>query len=740
MNRSGKALGAFVMMTLGMWNSFYSGTAGAQGVSASAADRKSAAAEPDQPAVRSERPGAASDGQSNADLPPVGRSLFDHFTMRRQGGKRVQRVPLPFDALLHELERRVTPDALGQSGVKAVLIPMGRSLQKNAAVGEYFKYPRVVAAVVGETQASPEAPAMLLTDRLYLGYHEKAAVLEVISYNEAAGRFEYQVVKDYRPGGTPRVLYARRTVCLACHQNAAPIFSRPTWDETNANPLLARQLLAQRTHFYGVPVRRGVDVPNAIDNAVNRANLFSIAQALWRDGCAAARCRAHAFELALKYRLSGEERVDSAAQKYRDSLLAPLRGVWATRWPQGLAVADPDIPNRAPFVGTPEILAATPDRDALLRAAEIRPAFDPLVARAPLEWWRPNEAGDIDRFVKVLAAFIASADVAELETALAHDPTAAAAASRVLRLSCDLNAASDRAHLDVRCASAAGLPVVRVDGRLSMRGNRIGGGTFTRMVFEDGRAMRDVAVKPAPIRVGSTARRADLRLLHNGLRPRLSDGRTIERVSLTWDRNAPRGDLDVVLADDFAAVARAIEDIAADTEAGRSDAFSARPFRRDVVMRELLDTLGRQVPAWCCSDASGMSAAAADTDPSARTADISDALQPFYRYCAACHDTPEPSPPGFLHGDAQTVARNFGRCAERILFRLDMWQVPEHERAKTPMPPRRGSASPPPPEALARMRTHAARSIKVRTGREPDAAAYRARQYETLAACRLDAR
>ena len=30
--------------------------------------------------------------------------------------------------------------------------------------------------------------------------------MEVISYNEAAGRFEYQVVKDYRRAARPQVL------------------------------------------------------------------------------------------------------------------------------------------------------------------------------------------------------------------------------------------------------------------------------------------------------------------------------------------------------------------------------------------------------------------------------------------------------------------------------------------------------------------------------------------------------
>ena len=77
---------------------------------------------------------------------------------------------------------------------------------------------------------------LLVKDRLYLGYQERAGLIEVISYNEAAARFEFQLVRDYRPQGKPEAVYASRAVCTACHQNHGPIFSRQQWDETNANP------------------------------------------------------------------------------------------------------------------------------------------------------------------------------------------------------------------------------------------------------------------------------------------------------------------------------------------------------------------------------------------------------------------------------------------------------------------------------------------------------------------------
>ena len=128
---------------------------------------------------------------------------------------------------------------------------------KNMRTGEQSAHPRAVVAADRGPPLRPERSGMLLADRLYLGYQEKAATIEVISYNEAAGRFEFQVVRDYREGGEAKVYYADRPTCVACHRNHAPIFSRPLWDETNANAAIAATLASVRDAFYGIPVARG---------------------------------------------------------------------------------------------------------------------------------------------------------------------------------------------------------------------------------------------------------------------------------------------------------------------------------------------------------------------------------------------------------------------------------------------------------------------------------------------------
>lgn len=308
---------------------------------------------------------------ASIDLPPVGHSRFDELIGDAP-------VPYPFARLVAKINRQMHTDAGGLPPLKVTLIPLGRSLQREAGAPDFFRFPRVVAAADGDNKAG-HAP---LKDRLFLGFHEKGEVVEVISYNDAAGRFEFQVVRDYRAGAKPSVFYARRSLCLACHQNAAPIFARPLWDETPANPAVAGKLKAAGRDFYGVKLS-GTDIAYFIDNASDRANLFSVWLRLWQQGCGMGvegdRCRMQAFTAALEYARFGRLPEEEA--------LPVLARNWNRLWPNGLGIPNPDLPNRDP-------MAALPD-----------PAHDPLRMRPFLEVWRkPDQtafivglAGMLDR-------------------------------------------------------------------------------------------------------------------------------------------------------------------------------------------------------------------------------------------------------------------------------------------------------------------------------------------------------
>ena len=239
------------------------------------------------------------------------------------------RVPFPFSALIDRIQA-----TLGQQeflgGTRVAMIPMGRSLQRSAAAPDFFKYPRIVFAVTGEPAAYERDAVVLLKDRLYLGYVEKTGMLEVISYNEAAGRFEFQLVKDYRPGAQPKVFYANRAICISCHQNHAPIFSRAIWGESNANGTVAALLRAQRRDFDPSP-QANIDFPDDIDKSTIRANTLVTLQRVWQEGCSDARdlsqsrrCRATAFTAVLQVGLSDEQELVQARRAIRVILSPPF--------------------------------------------------------------------------------------------------------------------------------------------------------------------------------------------------------------------------------------------------------------------------------------------------------------------------------------------------------------------------------------------------------------------------------
>jgi mono/diheme cytochrome c family protein len=708
------------------------------------------------------------------NLPPVGRSLFDHLFTRSEGSRKVYDVPFPFSAVLKKLESEVQPASSGASPIKTVLIPLGRSLQRTAAAPQFFAFPRVVVTVDTEPRTSATSAGMLLKDRIYLGYQEKAEVIEVISYNEAAGRFEFQVVKDYRAGGIPKVFYANRTICTACHQNAAPIFPRQVWDETNANRPIAAALLKERRSFYGIEPDRGVDIPYALDNATDRANLFSAYQLLWRDGCEvvatgerAARCRAALFVAALQYRLSGGQQFDASAARMREGVVPIL--TWNAReyWPGGLRLPNPDLPNRDPLVvlaqtgrGVPTTAPAETYRMA--NNVNVPAAFDPLQPRPPIDAWQIRDGATLSRLVAGLAEFITDSDARTLSAQLSSESHRAQVAS-VYESDCEL-ARSPRSatsyRLDFKCSTAsAAARSAKLEGRLYVEGPSRVNGSIDRLVLADTAQApsdsRDLDVRARAIVSRGAQRETTLQLARNGALARRGDGNRVESVQLGWEEGAAsvkengalRGRAVVTVVNDFDPVIAAVERMVGDTIAGKIDAFSGNPFRRAALMPPLLGELRAKPLAWCCVSDTGMPTPVMDVQTTTVNAKAEAdakpvALQPFFRYCATCHQTNERTPPNFLQGSANAVTSNIAHCAERLYVRLSMWQIAPEQRPKTPMPPQyalygfhsspqawRDSAE------LAALRTYVERALQAEKGKAPRPEELLARGYENLRAC-----
>ena len=609
-------------------------------------------------------------GSPGPDLPPQGRSLFDHLTI--SNGEQV--IPYPFEQLVTAIGARLDADSayLGQP-VKQVLIPLGRSLQREAAAPDFFHSPRIVLAVDSEPAADA---GLLLRDRLFIGYLEAADVLEIISYNEQAARFEFQVVRDYRAGGQPQVTYARRVVCMACHQNAAPIFARPLWDETNASREVADRLEHVGSDFHGIPVTGGVDIAYAIDNATDRANAFALTQKLWLEACglgdAADACRRALFIRTLQSALNGGRGFERVSDSYQSALRAVMSRRSLQAWPDGLLISDADIVNRRPLAGlaTP---AGGDDADRLLQQADVDGRSEPLMPRPAAAVWTPEADDLVERAVTGLTQFIAAADLQRIDQRLAQSPTSGTS------LSADCDAVGTPADGNER------IKVVCQGADIELRGliqRDAAGNTLSGRM----RSVRIADTEFGALSVGGSADGAGvlhvtLQYPESPLRPRFANADAL--AGLTLRRHASgngTATIEVQRRHESVLLSDAVE-----RTAGQSGAlFEQRPFLRAALMPALFRELGITTGDWCCADDGSVSPP--------RVAQVTEPpddplLAPFFKVCGACHRSDEPFPPNFLAGSAGQARRTLAHCAERIQYRLGMWDLAPSQRPKSTMPP-----------------------------------------------------
>ncbi len=353
------------------------------------------------------------------DLPPEGtRSLFDHLVAQNDG------LPYPFEKLVELIERQ---DPQGEK-VVAVMLPLGRSLLKAQAD---FQHPRVLVAADYQAPNTEANLGLAPRGQLFLGFVENAAEIEVLSYNEAAGRYEFQLVQDYSEHGQRRIVYARRAVCLTCHQGGTPIFPQRPWNETNGQPELAAQIVAARGNdapYLGVPARQPLAAPERFDELTDLGGFLVTTQRLWIDACggglaapaaapdAASACRRLMLKLALRYAIDPGE-FDAASPDAQR-----LRELQAVSWPAaGIAVPESDIRNRDPLQERRGLrgwwharFAAAPEPGAGAKTNEDLAAFDklpklpveldPLSPRSPK---RVIRAQDLDGVYGVASLFSA---------------------------------------------------------------------------------------------------------------------------------------------------------------------------------------------------------------------------------------------------------------------------------------------------------------------------------------------
>jgi hypothetical protein len=210
--------------------------------------------------------------------------MFDKkFSKIDKNGEAVYDIPFPIGELMKKISNR------NRSDILHTMLPFSRSLQRPKG-NRYdpLLNPRLVFS-------AKQSESTIERAKIFLGYVKQTDQLEVISYNDQAGRFEYQLVKNY--SNNPKVFYVNRGKCLSCHQGQAPIFSVPGWQDTNsgvlgnligaklgvenAASLNGKKVVASKL-FGRMP---STDAVGNFDALVREANEISLNERVWTIGC-----------------------------------------------------------------------------------------------------------------------------------------------------------------------------------------------------------------------------------------------------------------------------------------------------------------------------------------------------------------------------------------------------------------------------------------------------------------------
>ncbi|MDH3220757.1 MAG: hypothetical protein OEO19_14585 [Gammaproteobacteria bacterium] len=589
------------------------------------------------------------------DIAPGGQSLFDQLFLQADGG---YRIPYPFDELIEALDARI--DNEDEPAVLQVFVPIGRSLQREAPAPDYFQFPRRLIALDGEPVTRDNEAGLALRYRLFIAHQPKTRTLEVISYNDGAGRFEFQVVENYAADTEPRVAPANRVMCMSCHQNAAPIFAAIPWSETSFNVAVASRLVETLPDRFNSLVGTVTADAGVIDVLVERANYLSAAQLIWRRGCTTRRCRAAILRAILQYRLSGESNFAEAATGYQRDYLGELTRNWSRFWPRGLALPGSRIADRDPFA-----------------SAAMTIEQDPLFARPPHATWYQVDATLARGIVYRLAGFFTLADIRRIDRHLTRLGDANPSAGYRYRASCHAVQADARS-LVLSCGDHSRAQSLQATLELELRGDQVDSIRITSL-----RVPRDTnLLQPDVASVTLRNGRLELKPANNeaGLSQRLANGDRIGAMVLSWKDTLreSQSSLEIEVAAEFEHIDRALQQLLDEDGQRQGDGLAANVFERSKILQKLMQRLDMYPLAWTETMAP---AVAVNTQPERK---LDGKLALLVPYCAHCHRDDRDNPPGFLAGDNPQAA--VLQCAPRILRRLKAWQA-GFAIAKSPMPP-----------------------------------------------------
>ena len=613
------------------------------------------------------------------DIPEYGRSLFDIIFSEGRSETSDYKIPFPFSKLVQKIEGHFE---LADESVQRVRIPIGRSLRRGAAAPNYFKNPRHIIAADGESKYIRGLAGLNLKGRLFLGHQENSNIVEIISYNPEYGRFEFQEIHGYGDGLQPKVRYAKRAVCLSCHQNAGPIFAKEPWLETDSNKKIKAHLPSLNNKEKYLP---RFDSAWAIDYATDRANYFSSSQFIWQQGCSssdestqmdAIRCRAAMLKAIFQFRLLGS--VDNNSG-FRDWFMPQIKNNWFEKWPNGLLIATADIVDKDPFSTT------------------IKFSEDPLNPRQPrAKWARPNSKL-LTGVIYQTAEFLTDTDVFIVDDFLQQQAALNKTPFKRYQSNCIIERGADvglNQYFEFSCdnANSSNHFTFAARGSFVFDGRSLVKGVIDTLDLPElvtNLRFLDLGESEIKDNLESFKVVVPIRKHKTRLGARLIDGTLLKQLEFHWPKTL--GQFSKVVShpsylttvNDIEPLYLAIDNMIAENISGQSDSLMNKPFRRHSILQSLHQLLGMPALSW--RDYQSYPTSTVKGVDLITTSDKS--LLPFYQHCSQCHSDQGSFPPGFLNGTISQAKQNIKKCAQKILSRLSMWTLDPEDRLISPMPP-----------------------------------------------------
>lgn len=225
----------------------------------------------------------------------------------------IDKIPYPFAAFVQWVDQ-----VLGSNSMSHAIIPFGRSLHRFSADPDYLTSPRIVLGVTHNGH---------LQNQLFFGFQPASEEIEIISYDDTAGRFRFHRISGYAAGETPQFEQAATEICTECHQNEGPIFSKPLWAETNANPAISELLAPIGPKYHGVSVGQDLDTVARLDAAIVAANQMLAMRRVWDVTCKMPEKCASVVNASLQRLVFG---ADTVTGNTSTAVAVPLQAVQAT--------------------------------------------------------------------------------------------------------------------------------------------------------------------------------------------------------------------------------------------------------------------------------------------------------------------------------------------------------------------------------------------------------------------------